>query len=91
MALMVLQAALLEDIKLLKATLKRFLSSEDRVAPLLSRTGFKKLTISSNLSACSATLAMNMCSSSDIFKMGFEFKLILFISNLELALFILLF
>lgn len=66
-AVIVLQAALLEDIKLLNATLSKFLSSLESALPLLSKTGLRKFTMSSNRSAYSATLAMNMCSSSDIF------------------------
>ena len=66
MAEIVLQAVLLEDIKFLNATLKRFLSSELISPPLVSRTGFKNSTISSNLSAYSATRAKKMLSSTDI-------------------------
>jgi hypothetical protein len=62
----VLHAVLFEEIKLLKATESRFLSSEERADPLASRTGLIKLTISSNLSAYSATLAIKTFSSSDI-------------------------
>ena len=67
MADIVLQAVLFELIKFLKATESKFLSSLLKSPPLLSRTGFKKSTISSNLSAYSATLAKNMDSSTDIF------------------------
>lgn len=67
MAEMVLHAVLLELIKFLKATLNKFLSSDETSPPLASRTGLRKLTISSNLSAYSATLAKKMLSSTDIF------------------------
>lgn len=66
MAEIVLHAVLLEEIKFLNATLKRFLSSEETVGPLVSSTGFKKSTISSNLSACSATRAKKILSSTYI-------------------------
>jgi hypothetical protein len=66
MAEMVLHAVLLVLIKFLNATLRRFLSSLDKSPPLESRTGFKKSTMSSNLSAYSATLARKMLSSTDI-------------------------
>jgi hypothetical protein len=63
----VLQAVLLELIRFLNATLSKFLSSEETSPPLESKTGLRKLTISSNLSAYSATLAKKMLSSTDIF------------------------
>lgn len=62
----VLQAVLFELIKFLKATLNKFLSSEDTPEPLASKTGFKKSTISSKRSAYSATLAKKILSSTDI-------------------------
>lgn len=53
------------ETRFLKATDKRFLSSVDKFDPFSLMTGFKKLTISLNLSDCSATLAMNIYSSDD--------------------------
>jgi hypothetical protein len=64
-AVIVLQADLFEEIKDLKATLNKFLSSEDRADPLFSSTGVKKVTISSKRSACSDTRARKIFSSSD--------------------------
>ena len=63
---MVLQAVRFEEIRFLKATDSKFLSSGDTVGPFASNTGFKKSTMSSNLSAYSATLARKIFSSTDI-------------------------
>jgi hypothetical protein len=46
MAEIVRQAVRLEEMRLLKATLSKFLSSPDMFAPLASSTGFKKSTMS---------------------------------------------
>jgi hypothetical protein len=66
MAAIVRQAALLEEIRFLKATERRLRSSDETSAPFCSRTSAKKVTMSSNLSACSATRARKIFSSTDI-------------------------
>jgi hypothetical protein len=74
MAEIVLQAVLLEEIRFLNATLNRFLSSDETAPAFYSKTGFRKLTMSSNLSAYSATLAKKMLSSV-VISCPFKFKL----------------
>jgi len=66
MAAIVRHAARFELIRFLKATDRRFLSSELTSGPLVSRTRARKSTISSKRSAYSATRARKMFSSTDI-------------------------
>jgi len=67
MAPIVLIAPLCDPIKFLNPTESKFLSSIVKSSPdLLPMAYFKNETMSSNLSACSATLARNIFSS--IFK-----------------------
>jgi hypothetical protein len=63
MAEMVLHAVLLEPTWFLKATDKRFLSSTVRFCPFSLTTGTRNSTMSSYLSAYSATLPMKILSS----------------------------